>query len=73
MALSRIEKATFDSQIDFHYLDLIKNRSLSNLIAEKFNVFHESPQILIIKNRECILDESHLSITIEVIHEAALQ
>lgn len=68
MAKSRVGKS-FTESIDFHYFDLIANRSLSNLIAEKFDVHHESPQILLIKNGECIYDESHNGINVEELEE----
>ncbi|HTN21050.1 MAG TPA: bacillithiol system redox-active protein YtxJ [Pelobium sp.] len=48
-----------------YFLDLIANRALSNQIAELFQVHHESPQLLLIKDGECILDQSHGDISIE--------
>lgn len=48
--------------IDCYFLDLIKYRNISNQIAEIFQVHHESPQLLAIKNGECVLDQSHGSI-----------
>jgi bacillithiol system protein YtxJ len=62
---TRLEKSTAPVQLDFHYLDLIKHRSLSNKIATQFDVWHESPQVLLIQNGECVFDESHLSIYME--------
>jgi bacillithiol system protein YtxJ len=53
-----------------YYLDLIRFRDLSNHIATKFHVYHESPQVLLIKNGECYFDVSHLDITIKEISEA---
>jgi bacillithiol system protein YtxJ len=64
MAKQRVEKFE-DSSFDFYYLDLIQHRNLSNLIAEKFDVHHQSPQILIIKNGDCVFDESHGGINIQ--------
>lgn len=64
VAKNRIDKFDND-ECDFYYLDVISNRDISNLIAEKFNVHHESPQVLLIKNGECIYDESHSSIYFE--------
>lgn len=72
MAKSRLDKATTVTGIDFHFLDLLKHRSLSNKIAEDFKVYHESPQVLLIKDTECIYDESHSGITIDEIVEQAL-
>ena len=62
---TRLEKSVVPASIDFYYLDLIAFRSLSNRIAEQFHVYHESPQVLLIKNGECIFDESHLSVYME--------
>ena len=42
-------------------------RDLSGLIAEKFNIQHESPQLLVIKNGKCIYDASHMSISVKSI------
>lgn len=62
-----------ENNIPFYYLDLIKYRDLSGLIAEKFNIQHESPQVLIIKNGKCIYDASHLSISIKQIESSINQ
>lgn len=48
-----------------YFLDLIAYRDLSNKVAEIFQVHHESPQLLLIKDGECILDQSHGDITID--------
>lgn len=69
MAKSRLERSAAPDNIDFHYLDLIQHRDISQLIAEEFHVFHESPQVLLIKNGECVYDESHSGIRMEEIEE----
>ena len=51
--------------ISLYFLDLIKYRELSNQVASDFHVHHESPQLLLIKDGECILDQSHGSISVE--------
>jgi bacillithiol system protein YtxJ len=53
-----------------YFLDLIKYRPISNAIAELFDVHHESPQLLLIKEGECIYEASHDEISAE---EAAEQ
>jgi len=68
MAKNRLEKTT-PPDINFYFLDLIKYRPISNRIAEEFDVYHESPQILIIKSGECIYDESHSGIDMKGISE----
>lgn len=69
MALSRLERTYTPMNADFYFLDLIQYRNISNKIASDFNVPHESPQLLIIVNGECIYDESHSAININDIGE----
>lgn len=71
MAKSRLERSNEPDGVDFYYLDLIANRSLSNAISEKFNVYHESPQVLVIINGECTYDESHSGISMDLILDSA--
>jgi len=52
-------------EYDFYFLDLLRHRNISNAIAEKFKVHHESPQIIIIDKGEAIYDNSHLDISIQ--------
>ena len=69
MAKNRLEKADQPEQCDFYYLDLIKFRPVSDKIAVDFAVHHQSPQILLIKNMECVYDESHNGIQMDEIVE----
>jgi bacillithiol system protein YtxJ len=72
MAKNRLERSTPPGNIDFYYLDLIRYRKLSQKIAEDFSVYHESPQILLIKNGQCVYDESHNGIQMDDIAGQAL-
>jgi bacillithiol system protein YtxJ len=65
MALDRFERAATPENVDFHYLDLLNFKAISNEIAAFFQVHHESPQIILIKNGECIYDESHYGIMMD--------
>jgi len=65
MALDRFQRATAPEHVDFHYLDLLNHRPISNEIAIFFQVHHESPQVILIKNGECIYDESHYGIMMD--------
>ena len=67
IAKSRLERKEPPASVDFYYLDLIRYRSLSNKIAEDFSVHHESPQVLLIRNRECVYEETHNSIDMDEI------
>ncbi|HET8858558.1 bacillithiol system redox-active protein YtxJ [Marivirga sp.] len=65
MALNRLERSWNEgemSEVKPYYLDLISYRNISNAIAEKFGVTHQSPQVLLIKNGECVYDDSHMGI-----------
>jgi bacillithiol system protein YtxJ len=48
-----------ESNADLYYLDLLNYREISNEIANRFNVFHESPQLLVIKNGVAVANASH--------------
>jgi len=65
----RLQQDCCPEQIDFYFLDLITFRNISDKIAETFNVDHQSPQILLIRDGECIFNESHSEISLEEILE----
>ncbi len=48
-----------------YFLDLIKYRDLSAKVASDFQVYHESPQLLLIKDGECVLDLSHNHVCVD--------
>ena len=58
-----------NKEIEPYFLDLIAFRNISNQVAEQFSVYHESPQILLIKDGECTYDSSHLDITVNELKE----
>ena len=45
--------------IDLYYLDLLSYRDVSNEVGYKFQVMHQSPQLLIIKNGVAVANASH--------------
>lgn len=65
-ALKRFEKE-FDFEVKSYFLDLLEHRDISNEIANRFNVFHQSPQLLLIKGGKSVYDVSHDSIDAEVL------
>lgn len=69
MAKNRLERSEPPQNADFYYLDLIAYRSISNQIADEFQVYHESPQVLVIKNGACVYDESHSAISMDEISD----
>ncbi|MEP3839132.1 MAG: bacillithiol system redox-active protein YtxJ [Algibacter sp.] len=48
-----------ENDLDLYYLDLLNYREVSNEVGYKFQVMHESPQLLIIKKGEVISHASH--------------
>ena len=71
MAKKRLDQDedVLSDDIKCYYLDLLNFRSISNQIADMFQVHHESPQLLTIKDGECILDQSHGEISLEEVME----
>lgn len=53
------------ADMPLYFLDLLKHRDLSAKIAQDFQVHHESPQLLLIKDGECVLDQSHGGISVD--------
>ena len=51
-----------NDKIKTYYLDLLKFRPISNQIVETFNVHHQSPQVLVIKNGKCDYSATHSAI-----------
>lgn len=48
-----------DVNLDLYYLDLLSFREVSNEAGFKFQVMHQSPQLLIIKNGVAVAHASH--------------
>lgn len=70
MALKQFENQyNPDIMVTPYFLDLLAHRDVSNAIAEKFNVMHQSPQLLLIKNGKSIYDASHSDIDAEIIED----
>ncbi|WP_178985011.1 bacillithiol system redox-active protein YtxJ [Winogradskyella helgolandensis] len=44
---------------DLYYLDLLRYRDVSNEVGYKFQVMHQSPQLLVIKNGVAVAHASH--------------
>ena len=52
-----------NKQLKVYYLDLLNNREVSSKLSEVFQVIHQSPQLLVIKNGISVYNESHYEIT----------
>lgn len=72
-SISRMALRQFENEFEAnenvlpYYLDLLNHRDISNEIAVKFSVVHQSPQLLIISKEKCIHNASHSDIDAGVI------
>lgn len=51
------------AEVNVYYLNVQEARPLSNEIAERFNIKHESPQAFLFKSGEAIWNASHWNVT----------
>ncbi len=64
-SISRMALRQFEQEFDLeekvvpYYLDLLEHRDISNEIANRFGVYHQSPQLIVIKDGKSIYDASH--------------
>ena len=61
------EVSASDKKVDYYFLDLIEYRSISNKIADDFDITHQSPQLIVLENGKAIKDASHQSISVSLI------
>ena len=71
MAKNRLERNwnPTNKNIPFYYLDLLAFRQLSNEVANRFDLMHESPQLLLIQKGELKAHASHSAISSSLIEE----
>jgi len=64
MALRQFERqfSIEDEKVKLYFLDLIAFREVSNEVAFRFQVMHQSPQLLVIRNGNTLHHSSHYSI-----------
>jgi len=68
MALKNFEREYSDeNSASLYFLDLLNHRDVSNEIAQRFHVIHQSPQLLLIKNGQSVYDVSHSEIDAEAL------
>ena len=68
MVLNRIDRSGEPwAGVRMYFLDLLRFRTISSLIETMFSVTHESPQLLVIRDREAVLHLSHFEIQPEAI------
>ena len=70
-SISRMALKQFENEFDLeekvtpYFLDLLENRIISNEIATRFDVEHQSPQLILIKDGKAIYNVSHSDIQVD--------
>ena len=64
LAKNRVDRALADGTLDLpvYYLDLLRYRGVSALVADELGVRHESPQLIVVDRGEAVYHTSHLAI-----------
>ena len=74
-SISRMALRQFENEFDLqlkvtpYFLDLLEHRDISNEIAIRFDVVHQSPQLILIKDGKAIYYASHSDIEVEVLKQ----
>ena len=74
-SISRFALKQFESEynledkVDLYFLDLLNYREVSNEIVNRFQVVHQSPQLLLIKNGVAVYNASHSDIQAEFLEK----
>lgn len=77
--ISRMVLNRFESELEatddygMYYLDLLAYRDISNAVAEKFQVHHQSPQLIVLHHAEVVHHSSHQSIGTKVLEELVIK
>ncbi|MGV3599457.1 MAG: bacillithiol system redox-active protein YtxJ [Bacteroidota bacterium] len=73
VAKNRLDVNNTANDEEYYYLDLLSYRDISTAIAQRFQVNHESPQLLLIVDGECVYEESHMGINFAELAEQISQ
>ncbi|MEQ9402260.1 MAG: bacillithiol system redox-active protein YtxJ [Cyclobacteriaceae bacterium] len=67
MALSRLERKWSGDEIEPYFLDLLRYREISSVIASDFGILHQSPQAILLKEGKPVYNSSHNGIDFDEI------
>ncbi|QNM86429.1 bacillithiol system redox-active protein YtxJ [Polaribacter pectinis] len=65
MVIKQFEKLFSEEHenLKVYYLDLLNYRDVSDEVGYKFQVMHQSPQLIVVRNGVSVYDASHYEIT----------
>jgi bacillithiol system protein YtxJ len=71
MALRQFERQfeIDNANVKLYFLDLLSFRDISNEIAIRFQVFHQSPQLIVLKDGNTIHHSSHYQIDADLLKQ----
>ena len=49
----------YEDKIDWYLLDLLNHRDISNEMAHRYKVEHQSPQIIVVRNGKAVFSSTH--------------
>jgi bacillithiol system protein YtxJ len=67
MALNRLQESS--KKMNIYIIDVINNRDISNEVEKKFDVRHQSPQLLVVIGGNCKYHTSHMGVTSSVLDQ----
>ena len=70
MAWKMFQQEWKNSETPVYCLDLLNYRSVSSAIALQFEIEHQSPQVLVIKNGSCVYHATHQAIDAAIVQAA---
>ncbi len=76
MALDRLQRNWQQDEmgtVEPFYLDLLEHPDVSRQVSNDFQVQHESPQVLLIRNGKSVYDRSHFEIDYRDIKDASVK
>ena len=56
-----------DKDYVYYFLDLLAHRNISNEIESRFDVVHQSPQLIVLENGKATYNSSHQNISLDII------
>lgn len=69
-AFDRLESWEASANYGFYYLDLKAHRDVSNEIAARYGIIHQSPQVIVLRNGQAVFNTSHHAIQHDAMQRA---
>lgn len=67
----QLESEALAAAMELHYLDLLRFRPVSNEVAARLGVAHQSPQAIVVWQGKAVASSSHFSVSAAKLLQAA--